>query len=412
MVQIKAFKGLCPRREIADRVISPPYDVLSRKEAQIRAAGNPCSFLHINKPEIDCGQKVNPYSPKVYEMGRKNLQKFIAENILIQDEKEAIYIYRLHWQNHVQTGYFCLSSVDNYNAGIIKKHEFTRPQKEKDRSELIDAMNAQVGPVFLMYPFDQDLNSLLIELTQQSEPEIDIESEQVRHQLWAVTETRAINSIIDAFSKLQTTYIADGHHRSAAAANVCAKRRSENPDYTGQENYNYFLSVIFPHDQLQILPYNRILKDLNGLSSSQFMTRLAENFETRGPFKSLIIDEPRTFGCYLDDHWYHLRLYPERTKNLDILSGLDVSILMNFVLQPILGIQDPRTDARIDFIGGIRGNKELERLVNSGEYRVAFSLYPTSVDTLINVADKGEIMPPKSTWFEPKLKSGLVTYLL
>ena len=412
MVQIKAFKGLRPRKEIADRVISPPYDVLSRKEAQIRAAGNPYSFLHINKPEIDCEQDVNPYSSKVYETGRKNLEKFISENILIQDEKKAVYIYRLHWQNHVQTGYFCLSSVDDYNDGIIKKHEFTRPQKEKDRSELIDAMNAQVGPVFLMYPSDESLDSLLIKLTEQSEPEIDIESDQVRHQLWAITEPTDINAITDAFSKLQATYIADGHHRSAAAANVCAKRRNEHPDYTGQENFNYFLSVLFPHNQLQILPYNRIVKDLNGLSSSQFMTRLAENFEIKGPFKTLTINEPQTFGCYLDDHWYRLHCLAEKSKDLDVLSGLDVSILMNYILEPILGIQDPRTDSRIDFIGGIRGDAELERLVDAGDYRVAFSLYPTSVDTLIKVADRGEIMPPKSTWFEPKLKSGLVTYLL
>jgi uncharacterized protein (DUF1015 family) len=411
MVQIKALKGLCPRKDIADRVISPPYDVLSREEAQIRAAGNPYSFLHINKPEIDCEQDVNPYSSQVYEMGRKNLEKFISENILIQDEKEAIYIYRLQWHKHVQTGYFCLSSVDDYNNGIIKKHEFTRPQKEKDRSELIDAMNAQVGPVFLMYPSDESLDSLLIKLTEQK-PEIDIESEQVSHQLWAIKEPADIKAITDAFSRLQATYIADGHHRSAAAANVCAKRRSEHPDYTGEENFNYFLSVLFPHNQLQILPYNRIIKDLNGLSSSQFMARLEENFEVKGPFRTLVINEPQTFGCYLDDHWYHLRCLPEKSKDLDLLSGLDVSILMNLVLQPILGIQDPRTDSRIDFIGGIRGNAELERRVDSGDYRVAFSLYPTHIDTLIKVADKGEIMPPKSTWFEPKLKSGLVTYLL
>jgi len=412
MVTIKPFRGLRPKKELAEKVASPPYDVLSSHEARDMAAENALSFLHINKPEIDLPPDTDPYADIVYNTGRDNLQKFIADGILVQDEKESLYIYRQIWKGHVQTGYFCLSSVEDYDAGRVKKHEFTRPKKEADRTKIIDVMNAQVGPVFLLYKSEAILDNLLEEITK-ADPLIDFtSSDEVTHQLWLIEDDDTLKKIIDAFAKLKATYVADGHHRSASASNVCKARKESNSNHTGQEPYNFFLSVIFPDSQLKILPYNRVITDLNNLSVDEFLSKVNEKFECTKVDGEIEITNQHTFGMYLNDSWYKL------TPNTNIfdaghpIEGLDVNILMKNLLEPVLGIGNPRTDPRIDFVGGIRGNQELSKLVDSGKFVVAFALYSTSVEALINVADADEVMPPKSTWFEPKLRSGMVSHLL
>jgi len=412
MVVVKPFRGLRPKQELASTVAAPPYDVLSSEEAREMARENEFSFLHINKPEIDLPADTDPHSDIVYNMGRDNLQKFIREGILIQDETDSIYIYRQIWKGHIQTGYFCLSSVDDYDSAKIKKHEFTRPDKEADRTRLIDIMNAQVGPVFLLYKSKPTLDGLL-KKAAQSTPLVDFTTkDEVTHQLWIVNDKPMLRKIVDGFNALDVTYIADGHHRSASASNVCKLRRENNPNHTGKESYNYFLSVVFPHNQLKILPYNRVVTDLNGLDKSTFLERVAGNFDIARLDKEIEIDDAHMFGMYLDHDWYRLTPRTGSYNAGDLLDSLDVNILMNNLLVPILGIGNPRTDPRIDFVGGIRGNGELSRLVDSGKFAVAFALYPTSVNALLEVADAGKVMPPKSTWFEPKLRSGMVSHLL
>lgn len=412
MIKIKPFKGLRPKAELAAEIASPPYDVLSTDEAREMARENKISFLHVNKPEIDLPVDTDPYSEIVYNTGRDNLQKFIQDGILVQDERESIYIYRQTWKGHVQTGYFCLSSVEDYDAGRIKKHEFTRPQKEADRTKLIDVMNAQVGPVFLLYRSEPVLDGLLEKISKAS-PTVDFTSpDEVTHQLWVVDNQDTLKKIVEAFGALEMTYIADGHHRSASASNVCKLRKEKNPNHTGEEPYNYFLSVIFPDDQLKILPYNRVVADLNGLNKSGFLDKVAEKFDLTRVEGKIEVDDAHMFGMYLDGEWYRLAPRTGSYNAGELLESLDVNILMNNLLVPILGIGNPRIDPRINFVGGIRGNSELARLVDSSKYAVAFALYPTSVETLIRIADAGEVMPPKSTWFEPKLRSGMVSHLL
>jgi uncharacterized protein (DUF1015 family) len=412
MVMIKAFPGLRPPEVLAATVASPPYDVLSSVEARELAANNEKSFLHINKPEIDLPVDIDPYSTAVYEQGRDNLRSFIDAGWLVQEDTPAIYIYRLTWRGHRQTGFFCLSSVDDYDAGKVKKHELTRAKKEKDRSDLINTMNAQVGPVFLLYKANELLDGLLEEQSS-SVPQVDFTTEDgVRHELWVITESADLNAITEGFAALNATYVADGHHRSASASNVCRDRRTANPDFTGEEPFNYFLSAIFPDDQLQILPYNRVVRDLNGLDRYTFLEAVREKFSLEPVNGEVAVEEPHTFAMYLDGNWHRLTPRAGSWDEGDVLQNLDVNILMKDLLVPILGIEDPRTDARIDFIGGIRGNEELVKLVDEGSFAVAFALYPTTVEMLVGVADAGEIMPPKSTWFEPKLRSGMVSHLL
>ncbi len=412
MITVKAFKGLRPKESKVQQIASPPYDVLSSQEARKMAAENPISFLHINKPEIDLPEEADAYSEQVYEQGRKNLHKFIENGTLVRDERESIYIYRLTWGDHVQTGYFCVSSVDDYDNGRIKKHELTRPKKEVDRTNLIDRMNAQVGPVFLLYRANQTLDSLL-ETGSAKSPAVDFQADDgVRHQLWVIQDPEFINNVVKGFQTLKATYVADGHHRSAAASRVCALRRKQNPLFSGKEPFNFFLSVIFPHNQLKILPYNRIIRDLNGLTTDAFLQKLKTPFIIKALEKPREFVEAHTFDLYVDGQWYALKSKPDILESKDALAHLDVNILMQNALQPILNIKDPRTDPRIDFVGGIRGSAELKRRVDQGTWRCAFSLHPTSVEALLNVADAGKIMPPKSTWFEPKLRSGMVSHLL
>jgi uncharacterized protein (DUF1015 family) len=410
MITIRPLKGLRPPKDMTKRVAAPPYDVISSEEARTMAEGNPVSFLHVNKPEIDLPEGTDVHSDPVYQKGLENLQRFIREGTLVQDAQQTIYVYSLTWQGHVQTGYLCLSSVDDYLQGRIKKHELTRADKEADRTRLTDVQNAQIGPVFLFYRSQKQLDAILHQ-TLQTPAEVDfISPDQVRNQLWLITDAEKIRAIQELFAQLDATYVADGHHRSASACNVCLLRRKQNPHYTGAEPFNYFLSVIFPHDQLRILPYNRVVKDLNG------HTDFLEKVKTHFTIESLAEDwkpvKAHSFGMYLAGCWYRLTAKPGTFQDNDPLESLDVNVLMILLLQPTLGIGDPRTDKRIDFIGGIRGNGELVRLVDSGKFQVAFSMPPTTMEQLISVADAGMIMPPKSTWFEPKLKSGLVVHSL
>jgi uncharacterized protein (DUF1015 family) len=412
MITVKPFRGLRPKESLAEQIASPPYDVLSSDEARQLAENNPRSFLHVNKPEIDLPADVDPYSETVYQKGRDTLQQFIQNGWLVQEEDEAIYIYRLTWRGHTQTGYVLLSSVNDYDEGRIKKHEYTRPQKEKDRTDLIDTMNAQVGSVFLMYLSNPVLDGLLEQATR-NDANVDFKTpDGVHHQLWVVVDPKVVAKIVSVFGDMEATYIADGHHRSAAASNVCKRRREQNPDASEDEPFHFFLSVVFPHNQLKILPYNRVIRDLNGLEPDAFLKRLQESFEVDLLTGEPVIDREHEFGMYLQSSWYRLRPKPGTYDEQDTLDRLDVNILMKTVLDPILGIQNPRTDPRIDFVGGIRGHQELMKRVDSGSDTVAFCLYPTQINALIDVADAGEVMPPKSTWFEPKLRSGMVSHLL
>jgi len=412
MISIRPLRGLRPPKDLVAQVAAPPYDVISSEEARIMAQGNPLSFLHVNKPEIDLPENTPLYSDQVYEKGRENLQRFIAQGVLKHDAEEAIYIYRLTWRGHAQTGYLCLSSVDDYLQGRIKKHELTRADKEADRTKLTDVQNAQVGPVFLFYPSAPMLDDFL-QQTAETAAEVDFTSaDGVRNQLWVIADPEQIRRIQSYFGALPAAYVADGHHRSASACNVCLLRRKLHPDYTGQEPFNFFLSVIFPHHQLRILPYNRVVRDLNGLSEKEFLEAVGRIFSLSPLTSGFSADQPHRFGMYLAGRWYALAARPGSFQEQDPLDSLDVNILMKQLLAPVLAIGDPRTDKRIDFIGGIRGDEELVRLVDSGRYAAAFSLPPPTMDQRLRVADAGLIMPPKSTWFEPKLKSGLVVHTL
>jgi len=373
--------------------------------------GRPWSFLHISRPEIDLPDETDPYDPAVYARGRENLDRMIAEGVLARDPRPAYYAYRLTMGEHRQTGIVAAASVAAYDADRIKKHEFTRPVKEDDRVRQIDALNAQTGPVFLVYRADPEVDALLAEVAAGT-PDMDVTAaDGVRHELWVIDDPRRVERLTAAFDAMEALYVADGHHRSAAASRVAAARREANPAHTGEESWNYFLSVIFPHDQMQILDYNRVVRDLNGLSIEDFLARVAERFDFAQEDTPVRPREPGEFGMYLDGHWYRLRLR-EAYRSDDPVRGLDVSLLADHLIEPVLGISDPRRDERIDFVGGIRGLGELEKRVDSGDWVLAFALYPTAIDALMAVADAGQVMPPKSTWFEPKLADGLVSHVL
>lgn len=413
MAVIKPFRGLRPKKELAEKVASPPYDVLSSEEAREMAKDNPYSFLHINKPEIDLPPETDLYDETVYQKGRENLDRFIKEGILIQDEKPMFYVYRQIMGNHSQIGLVAGASVEEYEKGLIKKHELTRADKEEDRVKHVNTLNAQTGPVFLTYKAKPEIDTLINKIIKD-EPEYDFTADDgIRHTFWLVDKDEDIQKLQDLFKELDCLYVADGHHRSAAAMRVKQMRQAQNPNHTGEEEYNYFLTVIFPHDQMYIMDYNRVVKDLNGLSKEEFLKKVEEKFEVKKLGSTA--EKPKKkheFVMYLDGEWYQLKAKPGTFNKNDPVEQLDVSILMNNLLVPILGIGDPRKDKRIDFVGGIRGLEELKRRVDSGDWKVAFGLYPTSIEDLMAIADAGKIMPPKSTWFEPKLRSGLVIHKL
>ncbi len=413
MAIIKPFKGLRPKPEFAEKVASPPYDVLNTEEARAMAKDNPYSFLHINKPEIDLPVGTNLYDDAVYAKGRENLERFIKEGIFIQDEKPCFYVYRQIMGNHQQIGLVAGASVEDYENNVIKKHELTRAEKEEDRVKHVDTLNAQTGPVFLTYKASDEVDRLMEKITQRP-PVYDFTADDgIRHTFWVVDDENEIKQLQDLFAQMDCLYVADGHHRSAAAMRVKQMRQKQNPHHTGEEEYNYFLTVIFPHNQMYIMDYNRVVKDLNGLSKEAFLEKVREKFEVEK--LGTTAEKPKAkheFVMYLDGEWYRLKAKPGTFDPNDPVDQLDVSILMNNLLAPILGIGDPRKDKRIDFVGGIRGLEELKRRVDSGEMQVAFALYPTSIEDLMAIADAGKIMPPKSTWFEPKLRSGLIIHLL
>jgi len=410
MSLIRPFRGLRPVRERAADVVAPPYDVLNTDEARSRAAGRPWSFLHISKPEIDLPPGTNPHDPSVYAKGAENLQSMVEQGVLSRDDSQCYYVYRLVMGEHTQTGLVAVASVVDYDSNRIRKHEFTRPDKEDDRVRQVDALNAQTGPVFLTYRHDAAVDAMLARVAQ-GEPEYDLTADDgVRHTLWVLSDEADVEELTRRFDAMAQLYIADGHHRSAAASRVAAMRRGQGAP--GEEGFEYFLSVIFPDDQMQILDYNRVVRDLNGLSAEAFLARVGERFDVQnsaGPVRPATTGE---FGMYLDGRWFQLRVRAEHVPADDPVKRLDVSLLADNLIEPVLGISDPRRDSRIDFVGGIRGLAELERRVDSGEMAVAFSLHPTSMDQLMAVADAGEVMPPKSTWFEPKLADGLVSHVL
>lgn len=412
MTLIRPFRGLRPAAGREADVAAPPYDVLNTAEARTRAAGRPLSFLHISKPEIDLPEGMDPYDAAVYDKGRENFQRMLDEGVLITDAEPCYYFYRLIMGDHSQTGLVAAASVPDYDSNRIRKHEFTRPDKEDDRVRQIDALNAQTGPVFLTYRH-LDVIDALADKICTGDPDMDVTADDgVRHSIWVVGEAGDIETITSTFDAMDCLYIADGHHRSAAASRVRAMRRAANVGHTGEEPYNYFLSVVFPDNQMNILDYNRVVTDLNGLSVEDFLARLPDAFRVEQTNAAVRPTCAGEFGMYLAGKWYRLNIKPALIPADDPVASLDVSLLARHLIDPVLGITDPRRDKRIDFVGGIRGLGELERRVDSDEMAIAFSLYPTSLDALMAVADAGEVMPPKSTWFEPKLADGLVSHML
>ena len=404
MATIKPFAAVRPAPALASQICELPYDVMSSAEARQIAAGNPISFLHVSKPEIDLPPATDPYSPEVYATGEKNFQRLIGQGALRRDSQSCFYLYRQTMGGHTQIGLVAVASCRDYLRGTIKKHEFTRPDKEDDRVRHIEALNAQTGPVFLVYRASKNIGEVVAQRTAEP-PSIDfVATDGVRHTSWVVADAQNIRAIESEFTRLAFLYIADGHHRSAAAARVCQGRN-------GAGGSAFFLSVIFPHNQVQILPYNRILKDLNGLSPSALLEKLDGVFIIHAS-GSARPTRKHELGFYLAGKWRTLNFRPRFAATTDPIEKLDVTLLQKYVLDPIFGIADPRTSTRINFVGGVRGAGELEKLVNRGEYACAFSMHPTSIDDLMEIADAGGIMPPKSTWFEPKLRDAMFCHLL
>ncbi len=409
---IRPFAGLRPAPDRAAEVAAPPYDVLSTEEARQRASDKRWSFLHISKPEIDFEPGIDPYAPAVYDKAAANLRDMIAQGILVRDDKPNFYVYRLTAEGVVQTGIVAAASVDAYDTNRVRKHELTRPDKEDDRVRQIDALNAQTGPVLLAFPEAADVDEILC-ATARNEPDSDIVAEDgVRHSIWVIRDRNTIEGLVTRFDAMPALYIADGHHRSAAASRVAAARRRDNTGHTGGEDYNYFLVVAFSQNEMRILPYNRLVKDLNGLSSAELLQRIGERFTIEASVEPVASAAAKNFGLYIEGRWYLLEIRPEFARSDDPISRLDVSLLGDNLLAPILGIADQRRDDRIEFMGGVRGLAALEQRVDSGAMACAISMFPTSMADLIAVADADEVMPPKSTWFEPKLVDGLVSHQL
>jgi len=412
MATIRPFRAFRPRPEFAAEVAARPYDVLTSEEARLEAKGHPYSFLHVGKPEIDLDPSIDLYDPRVYAKAKENLESLIKKGVIVQDPEPYLYLYAQTMGTHVQFGLVGCASIEEYGNDTIKKHEFTRPDKEEDRCNHIRVTNAQTGPIFLTYRDNPEVDAL-VEGISSLTPENDlVAADGIRHQSWVIKDKRTIAKIQSSFQAIPRLYVADGHHRSAAAASVGRERKEANPKHTGREEYNFFLAVYFPDNQLQIMDYNRVVKNLDGLSEDEFFEKVRSRFEIERASTQVSPDRKGTFGMYLGGRWHVLKTREALVDLSDPVQRLDVSILQNHLLDPVLRIKDPRTDRRIDFVGGIRGLGELERRVNSGEMKVAFSLYPTSVGELMSIADAGNVMPPKSTWFEPKLRDGLFTHFL
>lgn len=413
MAVVRAFKAVRPAKELADKVAALPYDVMNSEEAREMVKDNPYSFLHVDKAEVDLDPNINIYDKKVYEKARENLYKMIDDNIFIEDDEPRLYIYRQIMDGRIQTGLVGCTSIDDYMNNKIKKHEHTRADKEQDRINHVDYCDANTGPIFLTYKAQDEIDNIICKWTEKDPVYNYVSEDGISHIVWIIECKEDIEKLCVLFGGVENLYIADGHHRAASAVKVGQMRRNQYPDYTGEEEFNYFLSVIFPDKDLYIMDYNRVVKDLNGLSTDEYMLKVSEKFnvstyEGEGPYKPSC---KHTYGMYLDGKWYTLTAKEGTYKPEDPVDRLDVSILQNNLLSPILGINDPRTDKRIDFVGGIRGLGELERRVEHG-MKVAFSMYPTTIQDLMDIADAGKVMPPKSTWFEPKLRSGLFVHKL
>lgn len=409
MAIIRPFQAVRPHEDLADRVAALPYDVMNSDEAREMVKDNPYSFLHVDKAEIDLDPSIDHYDQRVYDKARETLMRFIEEKTLVREDKKGLYIYTLVMDGHPQTGLVSLASIDDYQNNVVKKHEFTRAEKEADRIRHVDVTNFHTGPIFLTYVYKEEITKIIEDYKKNHDPIYDFVAEDgVRHTAWAILEDEIIKTLVEKFSGVESLYIADGHHRAASAVRVGMMRREHNPDYTGDEEFNYFLSVIFPSNELRIMDYNRVVKDLNGCTSEEFIKTIEKNFtvapyEGEGPYRP---EEKHTFGMYLDKKWYKLTAKEHIVFDEDPLKRLDCKILQDHLLHPVLGIEDPRVDKRIDFVGGIRGLEELERRV-AKDMKVAFSMYPTTIMDLVSISDAGMVMPPKSTWFEPKLRSGL-----
>ncbi len=417
MATIRPFKGIRPVRELASKIAALPYDVMNSDEARKMVVDNPHSFLHVDRAEVDLDPSIDVHDKRVYEKARENLDKMIDDGEYIQDEMPCLYIYRQIMNGRSQTGIVFCASIDDYLNNVIKKHEFTRADKELDRINHVDYCDANTGPIFLTYKEEQIASEIIeawIENESKRKPIYNFTAEDgITHIVWVIDNDIIINELIDLFKEVDCLYIADGHHRSASAVKVGLKRRKEHPDYTGDEEFNYFLAVAFPDNDLMVMDYNRVIKDLNGMTKEEFLKKLEKDFivtksENNAPVKP---SKKHTFGMDIENDWYLLEAKEGTFDAEDPINQLDVAILQNNVLTPILGIEDVRTSDRIDFIGGIRGIKELEKRVNT-DMKIAFSMYPTEVHDIMDVADIGEVMPPKSTWFEPKLRSGLFIHKL
>lgn len=411
MAVIRPFNAIRPDEKVAHLVASVPYDVVNKEESAELAKGNPINFLRVTRSEIEMNADVDVYSKDVYLKAKENFERLKKEAPLKQDEEANLYIYKLTMGNHSQVGIAATFSVEDYDNDVIKKHEKTRKVKEDDRTNHIITTEAQTGAVFLTYKGVADVDKIVNEVMKKNEPIYDFTAtDGIKHVVWIIPKELA-SIIVKEIAKVKNLYIADGHHRAASASRAQKVKKEQNPNHTGEEEYNYFLAVLFPADQLRIMPYNRVVFDLNGLSRDQFFEKVKENFsieETDSPNPP----SKKTFAVFIDQKWYLLKPNDNVKHGETVGENLDVSILQNYLLHPVLGIGDPRTDTRIDFIGGIRGTDELEKLVNSGKAAVAFSLYPVTLQDLINISDAGEIMPPKSTWFEPKLRDGLLVHTI
>ncbi|MFN3195214.1 MAG: DUF1015 domain-containing protein [Chlorobiota bacterium] len=412
MAVFKSFKAYRPTPSKAKDVAAYPYDVVNSEEARQLVDGNPDSFLRVGKPEVDLDKNVSLYDEKVYAKGKENLTRLIEDGILVQDTKPCYYIYSLTMNGRTQNGLVGAASVDDYWNNVIKKHEYTRKQKEEDRCEHVRVTNAHTGPIFLTYKDEEEINQL-VDKVKKDEPDNDhVANDGIRHQTWLITDENDINFIENKLANIPSFYVADGHHRSAAAAIVGKERREANPNHTGDENYNRFLAVLFPASELYIMDYNRLVVDLNNNSLPEFISKLEEKFTVTEANEKVKPSQKGEFGFYCEGKWYKLNIKPELVDENDPVESLDVALLQRHVLDNLLAIEDPRTDDRIDFVGGIRGLEELVRRVDSGEMKAAISMYPTSIEELMNIADAGKVMPPKSTWFEPKLRDGLFVHFL
>ncbi len=412
MAKFKPFRAIRPVPEKAEAVAALPYDVMNSDEAREMVKGKPYSFLHVDKAEVDLDKNIDIYDKSVYLKARENLDKLVTDGICKEDETPCIYVYRQIMNGRSQTGLVGCTAIDDYINNVIKKHELTRADKEADRINHVDYCDANTGPIFLTYREDDSINNLVEKWKAEHEPVYDFVSDGVSNTVWVIDCPETLEVLTEKFAAIDYLYIADGHHRAASAVKVGKMRREQNPDYTGDEEFNFFLAVLFPRNELEIMDYNRVMKDLNGYTNEEFMAKIAEVFDVETVGTEAYKPEAKhMFGMLLDGTWYKLTAKNGTFNPNDPVDQLDVSILQKNVISPIFGIEDPRTDKRIDFIGGIRGLGELERRVNK-DMKIAFSMYPTTLDDLMDIADAGELMPPKSTWFEPKLLSGLFIHKL